>query len=202
LIGLPAIDVIIVSLFMQDQDDELRPEQTSRATAVNSSSNWRRTAIAIVITALVTGASGYLVGIRTNQNTSQSTQRVSFQPSPTTIPSSPSVLSISPTPATEAVSWKTYTDTDYGYQANYPQEFTSRKMGVNILFGSKSVGISMYRLLSKNANPNRETVDIPWFGNYLAGSYGGYLKSVGSFPKLTLNRNPRDWHRRLYLIHR
>src|SRR5207248_9518020 len=73
-------DVIIVSRFMQD--NESRPEQTSRVTAVNSST-WRRTAIAIVITALITGTGGYLLGIKTNQNAPQTTQRVSFQPLPT-----------------------------------------------------------------------------------------------------------------------
>jgi hypothetical protein len=87
LISFAAIDVIIVSLFMQD--DKSIPEQTSRVTAVNSS-NWRRTAITIGIIALIAGTSGYLLGIRTNKNTSQSTQRFSFQPSPTIVQSSAS----------------------------------------------------------------------------------------------------------------
>jgi hypothetical protein len=53
--------VIIVSLFMQD--DESRPEQRTGATGVNSS-NWRRTAIVIVITAVFAGAGRYLLRIK------------------------------------------------------------------------------------------------------------------------------------------
>jgi hypothetical protein len=118
--GLPAIDVIMVSLFMQD--GESRPEQTSRVTAVNSSYNWRRTAIAIVVTATVTGASGYLLGIRTNQNIPQSTQRVTFQPSPTiAIQPSVSTPSPSPTQATPipTLSMKIYRNERLGFEFKY-----------------------------------------------------------------------------------
>jgi hypothetical protein len=79
--GVPAIDVIIVSLFMQD--NESVPEQTSRVTAVRSYT-WQRAVIAIVITALIAGTGGYLLGTRANQNASQSTQRVSLNNSQNT----------------------------------------------------------------------------------------------------------------------
>jgi hypothetical protein len=104
------------------QDAESIPEQTSRVTAVNSS-NWRRTAIAVVITALVTGTSGYLLGIRTNQNTSQSTQQVSFRSSPITPTATPTVP-VLPTeiPALTA-NWKTYTNARWGLSFKYPEEW-------------------------------------------------------------------------------
>jgi hypothetical protein len=118
LIALPTIDVIIVSLFMQD--NESIPEQTSRVTAVNSS-NWHRKAIAIGIIALAAGTSGYLLGIRTNQNASQSTQRVSFQPSPT-IPAQSSISTSSPisTQAITTPAFKTYRNVRVGFEMKYP----------------------------------------------------------------------------------
>jgi hypothetical protein len=54
------------------QNDDLVPERISHLTAVNSSS-WRRTAIAIFITAIITGASGYLFGARNMQAVSHTT---------------------------------------------------------------------------------------------------------------------------------
>jgi hypothetical protein len=61
------------------QDVESTTEQPSHVEAVNSS-NWRSIVIAVVITALVTGTAGYLLGITINQNVSQKSQIVSVQP--------------------------------------------------------------------------------------------------------------------------
>jgi Leucine-rich repeat (LRR) protein len=49
-----------------------------RPVAPSSMSNWKTLALAIVITALITGTGGYLLG----RTTSQGTQGASFQPSP------------------------------------------------------------------------------------------------------------------------
>jgi hypothetical protein len=81
------------------QGAESIPEQTSHVTTVNSP-NWRSITIAIVITVIVAGTSGYVLGIRTNQNPSKSAQRVSFPPSPT-ITAQPSMST--PSPTTQAV---------------------------------------------------------------------------------------------------
>jgi hypothetical protein len=112
LIGLPAIDVIIVLLFMQD-DDSI-PDQTSRVTALNSS-NWRRTVIAIVITAIIAGASGYLLGAISKQ--------VVFPPKPDiTITQSPPITTQQPTSSLIPdgfVNWKTHTSSS-GYSIKYP----------------------------------------------------------------------------------
>lgn len=77
--SLPQAYVIIVLVFMQDTE----LEKSSRVTAVNSS-NRRSIVIAIVITALIAGTGGYLLGMRANQNASQGAQRASFYSSPTT----------------------------------------------------------------------------------------------------------------------
>jgi hypothetical protein len=73
------------------QDGESRPEQTSRVTAVNSY-NWRRSAITIVITALIAGTSGYWLGTKTSQILPQ--VEIISQPS-----LSPQAIIISQTPA-------------------------------------------------------------------------------------------------------
>lgn len=113
------------------QDDESRPEQTNRVTV--NFPNWRRTAVAVVITALITGTSGYLVGTKTNQNASQSTQ-ISFQPSPSpqstiitkispSITQQPSIPKQSPYPSITVfispANWQVYKST-YGHQYSYP----------------------------------------------------------------------------------
>jgi hypothetical protein len=114
------------------QDAKSIPEQTNRGTA-GKSSTWRRTVIAIVITALIAGTSGYLLGIRTNQNPPQRIQKVSFQPSPyqTAITQvSPTIAQPSnprqstknypvPTRFNPPASWRVY-KSEYGYQYSYP----------------------------------------------------------------------------------
>jgi hypothetical protein len=120
------------------QDDESIPEQTSSVTAVNSS-NWRRTAIAIVITAFVAGTSGYLLGIRTNQNVSQSTQIVSFQPSPTiTAQSTASTPSPSTTQAVPTPSFKIYRNERLGFEFKYLEGYEVMQETTNrVSFGAR-----------------------------------------------------------------
>jgi hypothetical protein len=106
-------------------------------TAVNSSSS-QRIAIAVVITALIFGTGGYLLGLRTAQNLSQSNQEIFLSPSP--IPSgklSPSPLIPTrkpspkpfvpklfyPVPTTDPVltaNWKTYQSEKYRVTFRYP----------------------------------------------------------------------------------
>ena len=97
------------------QDNESIPEQTSRVTAVNSS-NWHRTVIAIVITALVTGASGYILGVRNKQP-------VFPQQPGTTIMQSPPIttqqLTSSLLISDGFVNWRTYRSY-FGYSIKYP----------------------------------------------------------------------------------
>lgn len=124
---------------MQKQDAGSRPEQTSHVTAVNSS-NWRSTIIAIVITALVTGTGGYLLGARTSQNVHMDTQRVSFQPSPTTTP----VSAPSPSPTRAMVTmgwgeWKTYTNKKCKYQVKYPSEWYLSPEQEDALYGIATI---------------------------------------------------------------
>lgn len=84
---------------------------------------------AFLLTALVAGTGGYLLGIRTNQNAPLSDQSISLQPSPiiktqpdlTTTPSSTPFPSISPVPTpSEAVRWITCTDATMGAIFEYP----------------------------------------------------------------------------------
>jgi hypothetical protein len=126
------------------QDDKSRPEQTSRVTAVNSS-NWRRTVIAIVITALVAGAGGYLLGIRNKQSvppsqSSPSPQATMITQISATIiqPSNPSQSTKSfptPTQFNPPASWRVY-KSEFGYQYSYPSawhhypEFNAPSSGV------------------------------------------------------------------------
>jgi hypothetical protein len=85
--------------------------------------------VTILLSALVAGVSGYLLGIRANQTAPRSTQRLSFQPSPiinkqpdlTTTPSSTSFPSINPvSTSSEVVHWITYTDATMGATFEYP----------------------------------------------------------------------------------
>jgi hypothetical protein len=101
------------------QSDALLPEQTKSVTESNSVT-WSRLAIVIVITAVIAGISGYILGARTNQNAHLDTQRVSFQPSLiiTAQPSIPTPL-LSPTQAMVTTSWKTYTNKEQGISFNY-----------------------------------------------------------------------------------
>lgn len=100
------------------QDNESIPEKTSSVTAVNSS-NWR-SVVAIVITALIAGTSGYLLGTRTNQNASQTTQIVPLLPSPT-VRAQSTVSSPSPVPST--TNWKTYVNDEFRISFNYPDDW-------------------------------------------------------------------------------
>jgi hypothetical protein len=160
----------MVSLFMQD--GESRPEQTSRVTAVNSSYNWRRTAIAIVVTATVTGASGYLLGIRTNQNIPQSTQRVTFQPSPTiAIQPSVSTPSPSPTQATPipTLSMKIYRNERLGFEFKYPEYYELIGETTNgATFGSSGIP---YLTISINQITNYKNLEPCEYSNETNEAY-------------------------------
>jgi hypothetical protein len=135
---------------MQDQDDESIPEQTSRGTAVNSS-NWRRTIIVIVITAIIAGTSDYLLGIRTDQNASQSAQGVSFQPSPI-ITAQSSVAA--PSLSAEAGSWQTYANSEW--QIRYPSDMTiSVNQGQSII--NPNVLITTVSLKGRDSDINIKT---------------------------------------------
>jgi hypothetical protein len=56
------------------QDHESILGRASRVTA-NITSKWRRTIIAVIVTAFIIGTSGYLLGISTNQNASRNQLR-------------------------------------------------------------------------------------------------------------------------------
>jgi hypothetical protein len=95
--------------------------------------------VAVLLIALTAGTGGYLLGIRTNQNASQSTQRVSFQPLPThawsaPLPTSTQVGDLPQTegcrpghwcdpsnrlPATPA--WKIYRNERLGFEFKYDE---------------------------------------------------------------------------------
>jgi hypothetical protein len=108
------------------QDDESRP--TSNVTQVNSS-NWRRTLIAVVITALIAGTSGYLlragitqsppnISIR-NPAVTGNTLRPSKEPS--AIPFVPGTFyTVPPTNPVVTANWKTYKSAKYSFTFHYP----------------------------------------------------------------------------------
>jgi hypothetical protein len=167
---------------MNSDDYLLHQSGTSQQTPTNSFKSFKLYAIfvALLLSAVLTGTGGYILGMRNNQSVHPSQSQKSTAQSSVPSPSSSSIQ------AAVNMNWKMYSDIDYGYQANYPQEFTSTQMGANILFGSESVGISMYRELSQNANPDRETIDLALASNYLAEWHGGYYRSVRLVQKLTL----------------
>jgi hypothetical protein len=118
------VDERIVSRIMQN--NESVPDHAHPSTAVNSSSS-QRIAIAVVITALIFGAGGYLLGQRTVQNPSQGNQVISVQPSPS-LSAEPSPRAFVPktfypVPTTDPVltaNWKTYKNDKYGVTFRYP----------------------------------------------------------------------------------
>jgi hypothetical protein len=174
---------------MNNSDDASSEPHPAQQKSTTSFKSLKPLAIivAVLLIALIAGTSGYLLGLRTNQNTSQSTQRVFLQPSPTTtLQFSIPTPSLSPTQPMVTMNGKTYIDTDYGFKANYPQEFTSRQMGGNILFESEILRISMQRWLSQNFNPYRETIDMFWFTENFNELFDGYYRAVGPYTNLIL----------------
>jgi hypothetical protein len=80
-------------------------------------------AVALLIT-LVAGTSGYLLGMRTNQNVSPSTKKVSLQPSPAIMArSSLSTPSPNSTQAIAAMDWQAYINEELGVSFNYPKDW-------------------------------------------------------------------------------
>jgi hypothetical protein len=84
-------------------------QMPERPVAPSSMSNWKTLALAIVITALLTGVGGYLLGKGTNQ----STQGFSFQPSPTLFmrpnqSTQRESFQLSPTPGLLSSSWTSW----------------------------------------------------------------------------------------------
>jgi hypothetical protein len=116
------------------QDSESILDQTRHITGVNAL-NWRRTAIDIIITAIFTGIIGYLLGIRTYQNTPQNARRVYIQPSPTSAIQStvfPSLPSSAQTIVTMSwKEWKMYTDEELGLSFNYPNDWEAKSSSDN-----------------------------------------------------------------------
>src|SRR5215217_8614260 len=77
--------------------------QQENPTVPTDMSNWKRTAIAIVITAILTGTVGHILGVHTTSSISQNTEKTVHQPSATLTPAS-----LTSTPDLTA-NWKTYT---------------------------------------------------------------------------------------------
>jgi hypothetical protein len=119
------------------QNIESPPEHTSHVSAVNSS-NWRAKVVTIVITALIAGMGGYLLGIKTNQTAPRNSQRVSFDPSPaptkkpSPTPFVPKTLNSLPTiePADPELvaNWKTYTNARWGISFKYPETWFPKEV--------------------------------------------------------------------------
>jgi hypothetical protein len=106
------------------QPEESAPKQESLVT-LSDSFSWKRTAIAITITAILTGTVGYILGVHTTSSISQNAAKALFQPSPTTMAqSSPSpVLTSITLPTVDpsvTANWKTYANTNCGYSFKYP----------------------------------------------------------------------------------
>jgi hypothetical protein len=165
------------------------PKQASYVVP-SGSYNWKRIALAIVITALLAGTGGYLLG--TNQSVYQRTKKTVAQPTRMATPSSPT--------SDPTATWKTYINDQYEYQANYPQELVIEDHGVNVIFKSKSQKFLLYTLLTKNANPKRETINKDWIENYLAAN--DYYKSVGAEPQWTFDEIFIDGKRAVKVIER
>jgi hypothetical protein len=117
------------------QNNDSGPDQARPPTSVNAYS-WQRTAIVVVVTALIAGASGYLLGLRTAQNSSQGNREISLQPLPTQgrepyspIPFVPKTFY--PVPTTNPVltaNWKTYTNAQWHLSFKYPETWFPQKV--------------------------------------------------------------------------
>jgi|SRR5215217_2346014 len=86
--------------------------------APSGSSNWKRTAIAIIITAFLTGTGGYLLGVNASSSTFEDTEKAAFQPSATTTDLAYATPTLNPT-----ADWEIYTNTKYGYSIKYPRHW-------------------------------------------------------------------------------
>lgn len=94
------------------QDNESISEQTSRVTTVNSS-NWRRTVIVIVITAIIAGTGGYLAC------------RTIHQPTPVTELNSPETKPIRDATSAELDRKHTYYHNKGHWRVIYPETLLS-----------------------------------------------------------------------------
>jgi hypothetical protein len=110
------------------QDSESPPEKTSRGTRV-SSSKWNWTIVAVVITIIFVGTSGYLLGSRNNQPTIRSViSPLPNQTVPTFVQLPISTPSQNPnshpvaTTFNPPTSWKTY-KSEFRYQFSYPPTY-------------------------------------------------------------------------------
>jgi hypothetical protein len=75
--------------------------------------------VAILLSAVMAGAGGYFLRIRTNKNATQSTQRISVQPSPTSfIPKT--FYAVPSTNPMLTSNWKTYKSEKYHFTFLYP----------------------------------------------------------------------------------
>jgi hypothetical protein len=93
---------------------------------------------AVLFSALVAGTGGYLLGMNTSQRIPQSTQKVSFQPSPVTRvqPFMPTTSLISPK-IVPTDTWKIYTNERLGFEFKYPEPYSVIEEATNrVSFGS------------------------------------------------------------------
>ncbi|PIT89211.1 MAG: hypothetical protein COU27_01560, partial [Candidatus Levybacteria bacterium CG10_big_fil_rev_8_21_14_0_10_36_7] len=96
------------------------PTQPSIQPDHSSSRNWLKIAGIVLGIIVIISGSGYLLGVK-NANVSQAPEQATQAPKPE-----------ADRPLDETASWKTYTNSKYGYQIEYPSEWSIIGSGPNI----------------------------------------------------------------------